>query len=58
VFPAGVPFWIAYATAVSCLIAMTVFAPRFAEWAEAGLDTDQTRFCDQVVAQVLDGMTG
>jgi AcrR family transcriptional regulator len=58
VFPAGVPFWIAYATAVCCLIAMTVFGPRFAELAEPGPDTDQARFRDQVVTQVLNGMTG
>ena len=58
VFPADVPFWIAYATAVCCLIAMTVFGPRFAELGEPEPGTDQARFRGQVVAQVLDGMTG
>jgi len=58
VFPAGVPFGIAYATAVSCLIAMAIFAPRFTELAETGLETDPARFRDQVVGQLLNGMTG
>ena len=58
VFQAGVPFGIAYATAVSCLIAMTIFAPRFAELTETGLAADPARFRDQVVGQLLNGMTG
>ena len=58
VFPAGVPFGIAYATAVSCLIAMAIFAPRFTELAETGLETDPARFRNQVVGQLLNGMTG
>lgn len=58
VFPAGVPFGIAYATAVSCLIAMAIFAPRFTELAGTGLETDPARFRDQVVGQLLNGMTG
>jgi len=58
VFPAEVPFWIAYGTAVSCLIAMAIFAPRFTELAETGLETDPARFRDQVVGQLLNGMTG
>jgi AcrR family transcriptional regulator len=58
VFRAGVPFEIAYATAVSCLIAMTVFAPRFTELLPARLEADPARFRDQVVGLLLDGMTG
>jgi AcrR family transcriptional regulator len=58
VFPDGVAFEIAYATAVSSLIAMTVFGPRFAELVTTGLETDPARFRDQVVGQLLNGMTG
>jgi AcrR family transcriptional regulator len=58
VFSAGVPFGVAYATAVSCLIALAIFAPRFTELAETGLETDPARFRDQVVGQLLNGMTG
>jgi len=56
VFPAAVPFGIAYATAVSCLLAMTIFAPRMTGLVE--LEFDRARFRDQVVGQVLNGMTG
>jgi AcrR family transcriptional regulator len=58
VFPAGVPFEIAYATAISCLIAMTVFGPRFTELVKTGPKTDPARLRDQVVGQLLNGMTG
>jgi AcrR family transcriptional regulator len=58
VFSAGVPFGVAYATAVSCLIALAIFAPRFTELAETGLETDPARFRDQVVGQLLNGITG
>jgi AcrR family transcriptional regulator len=58
VFPANVPFAMAYATAISCLIAMVIFAPRFAELVETGLAADPARFRDQVVDQLLNGMTG
>jgi AcrR family transcriptional regulator len=58
VFPANVPFGIAYSTAVSCLIAMAIFAPRFAELVERGLAANPARFRDQVVDQLLNGMTG
>jgi AcrR family transcriptional regulator len=58
VFPAGVPFAIAYATAVSCLVALAIFAPRFSEIAETGLEADPARFRDQIVGQLLNGMTG
>jgi AcrR family transcriptional regulator len=58
VFAAEVPFGIAYATAVSCLVVMTVFGPRFTDLVGTGLHTDQARFRDQVVGQLLNGMTG
>jgi len=58
VFAAEVPFEFAYATAMSCMVAMTVFAPRIADLAETGLDTDPARLRDQVVGQLLNGMTG
>jgi AcrR family transcriptional regulator len=58
VFAAGVPFGLAYTTVVSCLIAMTIFAPRFADLMETGLETDPAKYRDQVVGQLLDGMTG
>ena len=58
VFQAGVSFEFAYATAISCLVAMTVFAPRFPGVAEAGLAADPARFRDQLVGQILNGMTG
>jgi hypothetical protein len=56
-----VPFPLAYATAISCLVAITVFAPHFSGLAETGLTAltaDPARFRDQVVGQVLNGMTG
>jgi AcrR family transcriptional regulator len=56
VFPAEVPFDLAYATAISCLVAITVFAPRFGDLIQ--LEADPARFRDQVVGQLLDGMTG
>jgi AcrR family transcriptional regulator len=58
VFVAGVPFETAYAMAVSSLIAMTVFAPRYTEIVHDGLETDPVRLRDQVVTQLLNGMTG
>lgn len=58
VFAAGVPFAIAYATAISCLVAMAIFAGRFAELAENGPASDPARFRDQVIGQLLNGMTG
>jgi len=58
VFPADVPFEIAYATAVSCLVAMTIFGPRFTEVFPTGLETDPARLRDQVISQLLNGMTG
>jgi AcrR family transcriptional regulator len=58
VFAAGVPFGLAYATAVSCLVALAIFAPRFSDIAETELEADPARFRDQVVGQLLNGMTG
>jgi AcrR family transcriptional regulator len=58
VFAADVPFGLAYATSVSCLVAMAIFGPRFAEMAEGRLDTDPVTFRDLIIAQVLNGMTG
>ena len=58
VFAAGVPFETAYAIAISSLIAMTVFGPRYAEIVKTGLDTDPPRLRDRVVTQLLHGMTG
>ncbi|MGI8336656.1 TetR/AcrR family transcriptional regulator [Actinomadura scrupuli] len=63
VFPAEVPFEVAYGTAIGALIAMIIFAPRMADFARAGfaepgLDTDPVRLREQVVRQLLDGMTG
>ena len=57
VFPADVPFEIAYATAVCSLIAMSLFGRRFAEVLKTGMDDDPARVRDQVVRQLLDGMT-
>lgn len=58
VFPADIPFEIAYMTAISSLVAMTLFGRRFAEAFKAYLETDPARLRDQVVRQLLDGMTG
>jgi AcrR family transcriptional regulator len=63
VFRADVPFELAYATAVCCLVAMTVFSPRFSELIrsklfQSELDPDPARLRDQVIGQLLDGMTG
>lgn len=58
VFAASVPFEVAYATAVSSMIAMSVFGPRFTEIVKTGLETDPAELRDQVVSQLLDGMTG
>jgi AcrR family transcriptional regulator len=57
-FSAGVPFEVAYATAISSLIAMSVFGPRFTELVKTGLANDPARLRDQIVGQVLNGMTG
>jgi AcrR family transcriptional regulator len=59
VFRAEVPFEIAHGVAMSALIGSAVIAPRGAELLKAGgLDTDLARLRDQIVGQLLDGMTG
>lgn len=58
VFPADVPFGIAYVTVVSCRVAMVIFAPRFAGLAEPGLETDLARFRDKIIGQLMNGVTG
>jgi AcrR family transcriptional regulator len=58
VFPAGTSFEIAYTVAISSLIAMTLFGPRFAEVVKTGLEADPARLRDQVVGQLLNGMAG
>jgi AcrR family transcriptional regulator len=59
VFRADCPFEIAYGVAMSALVGSAVLAPRGAEALRAaGLDTDRAKLGDQVVGQLLDGMTG
>jgi AcrR family transcriptional regulator len=59
VFRADCPFEIAHGVAMSTLVGSAVLAPRGAEALKAaGLDADPARLRDQVVGQLLDGMTG
>jgi hypothetical protein len=59
VFRADCPFEIAYGVAMSALVGSTLLAPRGAKvLSAAGLDADPARLDDQVVGQLLDGMTG
>jgi AcrR family transcriptional regulator len=58
VFAADVPFETAYAVAIGSLLATSVFAPRFTEIFTDVLGSDPARLRDQVVTQLLDGMTG
>jgi AcrR family transcriptional regulator len=59
VFRADCPFEVAHGVAMSALVGSVVLAPRGAEvLAAAGLDADPAKLRDQVVAQLLDGMTG
>jgi AcrR family transcriptional regulator len=59
VFRADCPFEIAYAVAMSALVGSAVLAPRGTEvLTRTGLDADPARLGDQVVGQLLDGMTG
>lgn len=57
-FRADCPFEVAYGTALCALIALPVFAPRFAEVLGSGPDGITGSLRDQVVSQLLDGMTG
>jgi AcrR family transcriptional regulator len=59
VFRADCPFEIAHGVAMSALVGSAVLAPRGTEiLAAAGLPTDPARLRDQIVGQLLDGMTG
>jgi AcrR family transcriptional regulator len=59
VFTASVPFEVAYAVVVSSLLAMTAFGlRRFTEFVLAWPESEPGEFRDQVVTQVLNGMTG
>jgi AcrR family transcriptional regulator len=59
VFRADCPFEIAHGVAMSALVGSVVLAPRGAEALKAaGLDADPARLRDQLVGQLLDGMTG
>jgi len=59
VFRADCPFEIAHGVAMSALVGSAVLAPRGAEiLAAAGLATDLGKLRDQIVGQLLDGMTG
>jgi hypothetical protein len=59
VFRADCPFAVAHGVAMSALVGSAVLAPRGAEVLKAaGLDADPGRLRDQVVGQLLDGMTG
>ena len=59
VFRADCPFEIAHGVAMSALVGSTVLGPRGAEILKAaGLDADLAELRDQVVGQILDGMTG
>ena len=58
-FRADCLFEIAHGVAMSALVGTFVLAPRGAKiLAAAGLDVDPARLRDQVVGQLLDGMTG
>jgi AcrR family transcriptional regulator len=59
VFRADCPFEIAHGVAMSAVVGSMVLAPRGAEVLRAaGLALDPTKLRDQVVGQLLDGMTG
>jgi AcrR family transcriptional regulator len=59
VFRADCPFEIAHGVAMSALVGSAILAPRGADVLKAaGLDADPARLGDQVVGQLLDGMTG
>jgi AcrR family transcriptional regulator len=59
VFRADCSFEVAHGVAMSALVGSAVLAPRGAEILKAaGLDADLAKLRDQVVGQLLDGMTG
>jgi len=55
VFRADCPFEVAYATAVAAIVALQIFAPPFTTESER---SDAPRLREQVIGQLLDGMTG
>ncbi|MFC6885094.1 MULTISPECIES: TetR/AcrR family transcriptional regulator [Actinomadura] len=57
VFARDVPFEVAYGTVIGALVSLTIFAPRFAR-SMGGLADDRELLRDQVIGQLLDGMTG
>lgn len=54
----GTPFRVAYLTMTSSLVALTVVAPRFGVIGESAAAAERDRFIEQVISQLLDGMTG
>jgi AcrR family transcriptional regulator len=57
-FPADVPFEVAYGVAVGSLVSLEVFYPRFAMIVQPALAEDPVLMREQVVGQLLDGITG
>jgi AcrR family transcriptional regulator len=57
-FPASVPFELAYVMAMISLVAMSVLGTQVREFAGAQLPDDAELVREQVISQVLDGMTG
>lgn len=57
VFRADCPFEVAYATAMCALFALPVIGPRFASILDTSAPTGPARLRDQVVGQLIDGMT-
>jgi AcrR family transcriptional regulator len=57
-FPAAVPFEVAYVMAMVSLVAMSVLGTQVTEFAGARLPDDAEEVREQVISQVLDGMTG
>jgi AcrR family transcriptional regulator len=59
VFRADCPFVVAHGVAMSALVGSVILAPRGAEVLAAdGLAADPDKLRDQIVGQLLDGMTG
>jgi AcrR family transcriptional regulator len=60
VFRRDCPFELAYAIAISALVALPTFAPRFAGILppDGRSEAEDAELRDRVVAQLLDGMTG
>lgn len=58
VFAGDRPFEIAYMTTIGALVGLAAFAPRFTAALPAGLVPDQASLRDQIVGQLVDGLTG